>query len=46
MKIYTRKGEKGYTTLIGGRKVCKNNSRIEAYGTVDELIAQIGLLQG
>lgn len=44
MKIYTRTGDKGYTTLIGGRKIIKNHIRIEAYGTVDELIAHIGLL--
>ena len=44
MKIYTRKGDKGFTSLIGGRKVPKNHSRIEAYGTIDELIAHIGLL--
>ena len=44
MKIYTRTGDKGFTSLIGGRKVPKNHSRIEAYGTVDELIANIGML--
>ena len=44
MKIYTRTGDNGYTTLAGGSKVPKNHSRIEAYGTVDELIAHIGLL--
>jgi cob(I)alamin adenosyltransferase len=44
MKIYTRTGDKGYTTLIGGKRVPKNHGRIEAYGTVDELIAHIGLL--
>jgi cob(I)alamin adenosyltransferase len=44
MKIYTRKGDKGKTTLVGGKPVPKTHTRIEAYGTVDELIAQIGLL--
>jgi cob(I)alamin adenosyltransferase len=45
MKIYTRKGDKGITSLIGGRKVSKAHIRIEAYGTVDELIVHIGLLR-
>jgi cob(I)alamin adenosyltransferase len=44
MKIYTRKGDKGSTQLIGGRRVFKNHIRIEAYGTVDELNSWIGLL--
>ena len=44
MKIYTRTGDKGRTTLTGGKPVLKTHIRIEAYGTVDELIAQIGLL--
>jgi cob(I)alamin adenosyltransferase len=45
MKIYTRTGDKGKTTLTGGKPVSKTHSRIEAYGTVDELIAHIGLLR-
>lgn len=45
MKIYTKTGDKGTTSLIGGKRVKKNNLRIEAYGTVDELIAYIGLLR-
>lgn len=45
MKIYTRAGDKGMTSLIGGRQVPKNHERIEAYGAVDELIAFIGLLR-
>jgi len=45
MKIYTRSGDKGTTSLIGGKRVTKSNRRIEAYGTVDELIAHIGLLR-
>lgn len=45
MKIYTRKGDDGYTSLSGGRRVPKYHPRIEAYGSVDELIAWIGLLR-
>jgi len=45
MKIYTRSGDKGTTSLIGGKRVSKSNIRIEAYGTVDELITHIGLLR-
>jgi cob(I)alamin adenosyltransferase len=44
MKIYTRTGDKGTTALIGGKRVEKFHERIEAYGTVDELIAHIALL--
>jgi cob(I)alamin adenosyltransferase len=43
MKIYTKVGDKGTTSLIGGTKVSKSNKRIEAYGTVDELNSHIGL---
>jgi cob(I)alamin adenosyltransferase len=43
-KIYTKTGDAGKTSLIGGTKVPKSHSRIEAYGTVDELNAFIGLL--
>ena len=43
-KVYTKTGDKGTTSLIGGVKVRKTNSRIEAYGTVDELSADLGLL--
>jgi cob(I)alamin adenosyltransferase len=45
MKIYTRSGDKGTTSLAGGKRVPKSNPRIEAYGTVDELICHIGLLR-
>ena len=45
MKIYTKKGDKGKTSLIGGKRVSKNDSRIEAYGTIDELIGHIGLIR-
>ncbi len=44
MKIYTKKGDTGTTQLIGGSRVYKNVDRIEAYGTVDELISHIGSL--
>lgn len=42
-KIYTRTGDKGNTSLIGGTKVPKSHLRIEAYGTIDELNSYIGL---
>lgn len=44
LKIYTKTGDTGKTSLIGGTKVPKSHIRIEAYGTVDELNAFIGLL--
>ena len=44
-KIYTKKGDDGTTSLIGGKRVSKSDARIEAYGTVDELIAYAGLLR-
>jgi len=46
MKIYTRTGDDGSTSLSGGRRLPKHHLRIEAYGTVDELIAWIGMLRG
>ena len=45
MKIYTKTGDKGQTSLIGGTRVPKHHLRIEAYGTVDELNSWIGLLR-
>jgi len=42
MKIYTRKGDRGQTSLFGGDRVPKSSTRIEAYGTVDELNSIIG----
>ncbi|MGB3468868.1 MAG: cob(I)yrinic acid a,c-diamide adenosyltransferase [Cyclobacteriaceae bacterium] len=45
MKVYTKTGDKGQTSLIGGKKVSKADLRIEAYGTVDELNSFIGLLR-
>ena len=43
MKIYTKVGDSGTTSLIGGTKVSKSHLRIEAYGTVDELNSYVGL---
>jgi len=43
LKIYTKTGDKGTTSLIGGTKVPKSHLRIEAYGTVDELNSYVGL---
>lgn len=44
-KIYTKTGDKGQTSLIGGTRVPKHHIRIEAYGTVDELNSYIGLIR-
>ena len=44
MKVYTKSGDKGFTSLIGGERVSKTDIRVEAYGIVDELIAYIALL--
>jgi cob(I)alamin adenosyltransferase len=45
MKIYTKTGDKGYTSLVGGTRISKAALRIEAYGTVDELNAHIGMVR-
>lgn len=45
MKIYTKTGDKGKTSLFGGSRVPKYHIRIEAYGTLDELNTHIGLLR-
>jgi cob(I)alamin adenosyltransferase len=45
MKIYTLTGDDGSTSLAGGRRVPKHSVRVEAYGSVDELIAWMGLLR-
>lgn len=45
MKIYTKTGDKGKTSLIGGSRVPKAHLRIETYGTVDELNAWLGMIQ-
>jgi cob(I)alamin adenosyltransferase len=44
-KVYTKAGDQGQTALVGGTKVGKDEPRIEAYGTVDELNATIGLVR-
>jgi cob(I)alamin adenosyltransferase len=44
MKIYTKTGDKGMTSLADGQRVSKCCERLEAYGTVDELNSQLGLL--
>jgi cob(I)alamin adenosyltransferase len=43
MSIATETGDDGTTSLVGGRRISKSDPRVEAYGTVDELISQIGL---
>lgn len=45
MKIYTKTGDRGQTSLIGGVRVSKADLRIEAYGTVDELNSWVGMLR-
>ncbi len=45
LKIYTKTGDKGQTSLIGGTRVPKSHVRIESYGTVDELNSWIGLIR-
>ena len=44
MKIYTKTGDKGETGLLGGKRVPKDDERIEAYGTIDELNSVIGVV--
>ena len=44
MKIYTKTGDKGTTSLVGGTRVPKTHVRLEAYGTLDELNSNLGLL--
>jgi len=43
MKIYTKTGDKGTTSLVYGQRVSKNDNRVEAYGTIDEANSMIGL---
>lgn len=45
MKIYTKTGDEGKTSLVGGKRVPKNHPRVMAYGDIDELISWIGLLR-
>lgn len=44
MPIYTRKGDKGLTSLYGGKRVLKSQIRVDAYGTIDELNSVLGLV--
>ncbi|AXY26103.1 ATP:cob(I)alamin adenosyltransferase [Suicoccus acidiformans] len=43
MQLYTRTGDKGYTSIIGGQKVAKDSNRVIAYGTLDELNSIVGI---
>lgn len=45
MKIYTKTGDRGETSLIGGSRVPKYHDKVEAYGTIDELISHLGLIR-
>lgn len=45
MKIYTKTGDKGTTSLIGGKRVLKNSNKLNAYGSIDELNSFLGLLR-
>lgn len=42
-RVYTRRGDTGQTSLVGGQRLAKNDPRIEAYGTVDELNSFVGI---
>lgn len=44
MKVYTRTGDGGMTSLVGGKRVRKDCARLESYGTIDELNSHVGLL--
>lgn len=45
MNIYTKTGDKGETSLLGGERVKKHDARIETYGSIDELISYMGLIR-
>ncbi|MDD2419132.1 MAG: cob(I)yrinic acid a,c-diamide adenosyltransferase [Bacteroidia bacterium] len=45
MKVYTKTGDKGQTSLVGGARVSKDDKRVNAYGNVDELISFIALIR-
>ena len=44
-RVYTRGGDKGETSLVGGQRIAKDSIRIESYGTVDELNAILGVVR-
>ena len=44
MQIYTRTGDKGQTRIIGNEVIAKDHSRVEAYGTIDELNSYLGVI--
>ena len=44
-KVYTKTGDGGFTSLISGKRVPKHDLRIKTYGTIDELIAWLGLIR-
>lgn len=44
MQIYTRTGDKGFTSLVGGQRVSKDDDRVKAQGTIDELNSALGVL--
>src|SRR3989344_599990 len=44
VKIYTKTGDSGTTSLFGGKRLPKNNTRVDAYGTVDELNSLLGII--
>lgn len=43
-RVYTKTGDKGFTSLVGGKRILKSDIRLEAYGTIDELNSYLGLL--
>jgi len=45
LKIYTKKGDKGTTSLLTGERIKKDDPRLDAYGTVDELVSYLGLIR-
>lgn len=45
MKVYTKTGDNGTTSLVGGKRVSKNHPKVEAYGDMDELISYIGVIR-
>ncbi|MBP6454108.1 MAG: ATP:cob(I)alamin adenosyltransferase, partial [Bacteroidales bacterium] len=45
MNIYTKTGDKGTTSLVGGARVRKDDPKVNAYGNVDELISHIALIR-